>query len=72
VQRHLQESWAAQRVLNDPELSGRRAGISPLETDAGCLRETWGVTGAYVVRRIGEEWIKPDIVIGRVEARMVE
>src|SRR5258708_17056687 len=72
MQRHLQEPRTAQRVLNDTELPGRRARISSLEADAGCLRKARVAPGAHVVRRIAEEWIKPNVVVGRVEASMVE
>ena len=50
----------------------RRAGVCALYAGTGCFREARSMACAHVIRRIAEKWIKPDVVIWRVKAGMVE
>ena len=70
MQRHLQKSRAADGVLNEPKLAVRRAGISALGADSGIHRHTR--IFPHVIRRIPEARIECNVVIRRIEARVVK
>ena len=70
VQRHLQESRAADGVLDKPELTVWRAGISTLGADSGVHRHTR--IFPHVIRRIPEAGIECNVIIRRIEAGVVK
>src|SRR5260370_6586313 len=69
MQRHLQESRAADRVQDKAELSARRTLIGALKTNSG--RPCEASAGA-VLGWIGEVRIESDVVVWRIEARVIE
>jgi len=72
VQGHLQETRAADGVLDDTELPVGRANIGRLEANPRSLRDAGRLTGADVVGRIRKERIELDVVVRRIEAGMIE
>ena len=72
VQIHLQKPRAADGVLDSAELAVWRACVCALNTDSGGLRETGSMVGSDVIRRIGEERIKFNVVVGGIKTRMIK
>src|SRR5467141_2477933 len=69
MQRHLQESRAADGVLDEAELSARGTLIGTLKTNPSCSCEARAGT---VVRWIGEVRIESDVVVWSIEAWVIE
>jgi hypothetical protein len=69
MQRHLKEPRTSNGVLNDAKVATRRTGIG-----VGRSSDAWIEPGIHLVvdRRIAEKWIELDIVVGDIEAWMVE
>ena len=72
MQCHLQESRAAESVLDYAELTGRRARIRALDPDSRGLCVAGCVACTDVIRRIAEERVEPHVVIRRIEAWVIE
>src|SRR6266851_2803953 len=72
MQRHLQESWTAECVLNHAELPGGWARVGPLEPRSRHLLKAGFMAGSNVIGRIAKEWVKTHVVVGRVKAWMVK
>ncbi|HMD99537.1 MAG TPA: hypothetical protein VKM93_19685 [Terriglobia bacterium] len=70
VQRHLDKARAAEGVLNKPQRSAGRAGISPGRGDARSEERILPI--GSVGRWVREVRVKRHVVVGRVEARLVE
>src|ERR1017187_4125129 len=72
MQCRLQEAWAPQGVLDNPQGLRRRAGISARHAKARCFRRARRVICTNVIRRIAEEWIKSYVVVRGVKAGVVK
>src|ERR1700744_4761911 len=69
MQRHWEEEGASDGVLDEAEFAGWRADVGVGGRAVGLAVD--GERRA-VLRRIFEEWIELDVVVGRVEARVIE
>lgn len=76
VQRQLQKARAADgvgdRAERGPKRRARRAGISPLKAGTGSLRKTGYTARANIVWWVPKERIEPHVIVGRIEAWMIE